>query len=89
MIYFMFKEKERLELESILMNELEYTNEMIEKESQKEVGNRIKERALKERTKILMGILYKIAKWTFKGRIQASVSRANFVRGWASYTKAQ
>lgn len=62
MIYFMFKEKERLELESILMNELEYTNEMIEKESQKEVGNRIKERALKERTKILMGILYKIAK---------------------------
>ncbi|TXC85644.1 hypothetical protein FS935_20705 [Metabacillus litoralis] len=62
MIYFMFKEKERLELESILMNELEYTNEMIEKECQKEVGNRIKERALKERTKILMEILYKIAK---------------------------
>lgn len=62
MIYFMFKEKERLELESILMNELNYITEMLETEIQKEKESIIKKRALKERKKILMEILYKVAK---------------------------
>ncbi|WP_226671078.1 hypothetical protein [Metabacillus litoralis] len=60
MIYYMFKEKERLELESILLDELKSINDILESGRIKEQENSLKERALKERTKILMSLLSKL-----------------------------
>jgi|GEM_PF-5537508 len=57
MMYYLFQEKERIELESILSREIQEVNELLDVSDS---SNRIKGRALQERREVLFNIIKKI-----------------------------
>lgn len=61
MIYYLFNEKERLELENLLLNEMFIVKELLCKVEKTEKRNMIKVRALKERRDLLFRLIYKIS----------------------------
>jgi hypothetical protein len=61
MIYYLFSEKERMELEELLINEMTGVKELLNKVEVTERRNIIKVRALKERREILLSLFYKIS----------------------------
>lgn len=57
MMYYLFQEKERIELESILSREIQEVNELLEGTDS---SKQIKGRALQERKEVLFNIIKKI-----------------------------
>jgi hypothetical protein len=60
LIYYLFSEKERRELEDLLLNELTIVKELLQKVEVINRGDVIKERALKEKRDLLLRVLFKI-----------------------------
>jgi hypothetical protein len=60
LIYYLFSEKERRELEDLLLNELTIVKELLQKMEAINRGDVIKERALKEKRDLLLRVLFKI-----------------------------
>jgi hypothetical protein len=62
MIYYLFSEKERIELEDLLINEMTVVNDLLQKKEEvKEKSNAINLRAIEEKRKILLGLFKKIS----------------------------
>ncbi|MGM0878732.1 MAG: hypothetical protein ACQEWV_29635 [Bacillota bacterium] len=61
MIYYLFSEKERMELEELLINEMTGVKELLNKVEVTERREMIKVRALMERRAILLSLFYKIS----------------------------
>ncbi|QGQ44036.1 hypothetical protein [Metabacillus sediminilitoris] len=66
MIYYMFSEKERRELEDLVLNELTIVNSLLRKVEGIDRGDVIKERALKEKQDLLLSLINKVSNYNQK-----------------------
>lgn len=62
MIYYLFHEKERKEIEQMLIRELSELDDLIYIRESLGEGNSVRERALKEKRDILVNVMSKITK---------------------------
>ena len=66
MIYYMFSEKERRELEDLVLNELTIVKSLLRKVEEIDRGDVIKERALKEKQDLLLSLINKVSNYNQK-----------------------
>jgi hypothetical protein len=66
LIYYLFSEKERMELENLVSKELKIVNGLLGDAEVIDRGDAIKERALKEKYQLLLSVLNKISNFNQK-----------------------
>ncbi|KKI90968.1 hypothetical protein WQ54_17650 [Bacillus sp. SA1-12] len=62
MIYYLFNDKERMQLEDLLKNEINVVKDLLSRDEGLGNVNWIKIRALQERNELLLGLLNKISR---------------------------